>query len=116
LFAGLVVLLAALQTTHDERIRDSALLSTLGASRRQILASLIAEFLCLGLAAGVLAALAASGVAAVLAEVVFRMGLVINPWVWVVAPLICIALIVTGGLAGTRKALRTPPIVALRNG
>ncbi|MBF8269454.1 MAG: FtsX-like permease family protein [Gammaproteobacteria bacterium] len=116
LLAGLVVLLAALQTTHDERIRESALLSALGANRKQILASLIAEFLCLGLAAGVLAAFAATIIEAVLAEFIFRMEIVINPWVWLIAPSICLLLIVSGGLAGTRKVLKTPPMVALRNG
>ena len=115
LLAGLVVLLAALQTTHDERIYESALLSSLGANRKQILSSLVAEFLCLGLAAGILAAFAASIVEAVLTHAVFRMDIVINPWVWLIAPLVCVTLIVFAGLAGTRKVLSTPPIVALRN-
>jgi len=115
LLAGLVVLLAALQTTHDERIYESALLSSLGANRRQILSSLVAEFLCLGLAAGILAAFAASIIEVVLTEAVFRMDVVINPWVWIIAPLTCVTLIVLAGLAGTRKVLNTPPIVVLRN-
>lgn len=115
LLAGLVVLLAALQTTHDERIYESALLSSLGANRRQILASLVAEFLCLGLAAGVLAAFAATILESILAEMVFRMEIVINPWVWLIAPLACISFIVFAGLMGTRKALNIPPIVVLRN-
>jgi putative ABC transport system permease protein len=114
LLAGLVVLLAALQTTHDERIRESALLSSLGASRKQILASLTSEFLILGLTAGLLSAVVASGIEAIIADTVFRMEIVINPWVWLVAPSVCVILIVAGGLAGTRKALNTPPIVALR--
>lgn len=115
LLAGLVVLLAALQTTHDDRIYESALLSSLGARRKQILSSLVAEFLCLGLLAGILAAFAASSIEAILAEFVFRMEIVINPWVWIIAPAICVILIVFGGLAGTRKVLNTPPIVALRH-
>lgn len=115
LLAGLVVLLAALQTTHDERIYESALLSSLGANRRQILASLAAEFVCLGLAAGLLAAVAASIIEAVLSDMVFRMDIVVNPWAWLISPLVCVSLIVAGGLAGTRKVLNTPPIVALRH-
>ena len=114
LLAGIVVLLAALQTTHDERIYESALLSSMGANRKQILSSLVAEFLCLGLAAGILAAFAASIVEAVLTNAVFKMDIVINPWVWLIAPLVCVTLIVFAGLAGTRKVLNTPPIVVLR--
>ena len=75
----------------------------------------MAEFLCLGLAAGILAAFAASIVEVVLTEAVFRMDVVINPWVWLIAPLTCVSLIILAGLAGTRKVLKTPPIVALRN-
>lgn len=115
LLAGVVVLLAALQTTHDERIYESALLSSLGANRKQILSSLVAEFLCLGLAAGLLSAFAASIIEAVLTNAVFRMDIVINPWVWLIAPLVCVTLIIFAGLAGTRKVLNTPPIVALRH-
>ena len=115
LLAGIVVLFAALQTTHDDRIYESALLSALGANRRQILASLAAEFVCLGLLAGCLAAFAASIIEAILADAVFRMDVVVNPWVWLVAPLVCVLLILAGGLAGTRKVLSTPPIIALKN-
>lgn len=114
LLAGLIVMFAALQTTHDERTHESALLSALGANRAQILASLIAEFLCLGLIAGVLSAFAATALELALAEFVFKMDVSINPWVWLIAPLICSVVIVLGGLAGTRKVLSTPPMVALR--
>jgi putative ABC transport system permease protein len=114
LLAGLVVLMAALQTTHDERTYESALLSSLGANRNQILASLISEFLVLGLAAGILAAFAATVLESILASVVFNMDVVINPWVWVIGPGACAFMIVIGGLLGTRKVLNTPPIVALR--
>ena len=114
LLAGIVVLLAALQTTNDERSYESALLSSLGANRHQILSGLAAEFVCIGLVAGVMAALAASILEVVIADVIFRMEIGINPWVWLVAPLISVAIIVAGGLAGTRSVLKTPPIVALR--
>lgn len=114
LIAGLVVLMAALQTTHDERAHESALLSALGANRKQILSSLIAEFACLGLAAGILAAFAATIIEVILADMVFKMEVVINPWVWIIAPLLCTVIIILGGLAGTRRVLYTPPMVALR--
>ena len=114
LLAGVVVLLAALQTTNDERSYESALLSSLGANRHQILSGLVAEFVCLGLVAGFMAALAATALEAVIANLVFKMDIMVNPWVWLVAPLISVAVIVAGGLAGTRKVLNTPPMVVLR--
>ena len=114
LLAGLVVMLAALQTTHDERTYESALMSALGANRNQILASLIAELLCMGLIAGILSAFAATLLELILAQYVFQMTITINPWIWVIAPAICSIIIVIGGLAGTRHVFSTPPMIALR--
>jgi len=114
LLAGIIVLIAALQTTHDERTYEAALLSTIGANRKQILSSLITEFLCLGLIAGVLAAFSATLVQAMLARYVFNMDIVVNYWAWIIALLICAVVIVLGGLAGTRRVLYTPPVVILR--
>lgn len=114
LLAGMVVLLAALQTTNDERSYESALLSSLGANRNQILSGLVAEFVCLGLVAGVMAALAASVLEVIIADLIFKMEIAVNPWVWLVAPLISVVVIVAGGLAGTRRVLNTPPMIVLR--
>jgi putative ABC transport system permease protein len=57
-----MVLYAAISASHEERLYEGAVLRTLGATRRQVLLSLIAEFTTLGLLAGVLAACAASGI------------------------------------------------------
>lgn len=114
LLTGLAVLFAALQTTHDERGHEAALMSALGARRRQILAGLTAEFVCLGLLTGLLSALAASAIALILAEFVFNIKAVINPVIWLVAPLSCCLIIVLAGLLGTRKALSSSPMTVLR--
>src|SRR6202000_1287699 len=55
LVAGVVVLLAAVQSTRDERGYESAMLRTLGASRRTVLQGVAAEFSALGLLSGTLA-------------------------------------------------------------
>jgi putative ABC transport system permease protein len=109
-------MLAALQTIHDERTYESALMSALGANRNQILASLTAEFLCLGLIAGILSAFAATLLELILAQYIFQMSISINPWIWVIAPVICTIIIVVAGLAGTRHVFSTPPMIALRRG
>ena len=114
LLAGIIVLLAALQTTHDERRYETALLSTLGARRGHVLTGLLAEFALLGLIAGIVAALTATVAEMLLAEFVFHMDIMINPWVWLITPLLCTLVVVIGGLAGTRKVLSTPPVLALR--
>lgn len=60
--AGVVVLLGALQATHDEREKELAILRTLGARNRQLRGALLAEFAALGLVAGALAGVGATGI------------------------------------------------------
>ena len=71
LAAGLTVLLAAIQSTRDERRYESAMLRTLGASRRVVLTGVASEFTALGMLAGVLAAIGATIVGWVLATQLF---------------------------------------------
>ncbi len=112
--AGVIVLLAALQSTHDERRVESALLQSLGAERRRIVAGLAAEFLALGAVAGILAALGAAFTEALLAHFVFHLEIHINAWLWLLGPVACILVIVPAGLLGTWRVLFTPPVEILR--
>lgn len=114
LAAGLIVLIAAVQTTQDERRQESAVLRSLGASRRRILSALSAEFAVLGAIAGVLAAAGATLIEWILARFIFELEISFNPWVWSVGPIACVAVIVAGGYLGTRKILAVPAIEALR--
>lgn len=114
LITGLIVLFAAIQSTHDERTNEAALMSALGASRKQVISGLVAEFLFLGLITGILSAVAASIIELILAEFVFKIEVAINPLIWIIAPTVCCLIIVSTGLYGTRKVLFTPPMAVLR--
>jgi putative ABC transport system permease protein len=114
LLAGLVVLFATLQNTHDERRIEAAVLRSLGAGRGAILKSLAAEFLALGLIAGLLAALGATTISWLLARFVFDLPFAIDWLLWMLGPLSCTAVVLGTGLAGTRHVLHVPPMVALR--
>ena len=114
LLTGIAVLFAALQSTHDERTQESALMSALGASRKQIVSGLVAEFLFLGIITGLLSAIAASIIELALAEYVFKMDITVNPLIWLIAPIICSLIIITTGLLGTRKTLSSSPITILK--
>jgi len=112
--AGLVVLYAALQATHDERDFELAMLRTLGARNRQLRQALLAEFLVLGGVAGLLAGIGASALAWCLAHFVFKMAYV--PGVLpLLAGIVCGAVgVAVGGWFGTRGLLARPPLVSLR--
>jgi putative ABC transport system permease protein len=115
LAAGVVVLLAAVQSTRDERRYESAMLRTLGASRLTVLQGVAAEFSALGFLSGTLAAFGASGVGWFLARRLFALDFAVDPWVWVVG-LVCGTLLVgVSGTLATRQVVNTPPIVTLRD-
>jgi len=116
LAAGITVLLAAIQATRDERRYESAMLRTLGARRRVVLAGVASEFIALGMLAGVLAAIGATLAGWLLAREVFDLKYTIDPWVWAIG--LAAGAIVVGG-AGTlaaRGVVNHPPINTLREG
>src|SRR5471030_1169099 len=95
LVAGVLVLYAALLSTQDERVQEAALMRALGASRAQVAAAHRAEFLALGLVAGVLAAAWTTAIGYVLAERVFQFPWQFNAAIWIAGPvagLACVAL------------------------
>ena len=114
LLAGIVVLLAAVQTTLDERRYETAIIRTLGASRSRLTAGILAEFCTMGLLAGLVAAFAASLVGAVVGLQVFGLVYQPNPAVWLWGALAGSAVVGTVGYAGTRSVLDSPPIATLR--
>ncbi len=112
--AGLLVLLACIQASLDERFREHAVLRTLGAGRRLIQASLAIEFAWLGLAAGILAALGAEAAVYYLQTQVLEQGFRMHAWVWMTAPVLGMAVIAGLGLASTRGLLRAHPLALLQ--
>jgi putative ABC transport system permease protein len=109
LLAGVVVLLAAVQATREERRFEVALLRTLGASRRRVLAGLVTEFVSLGLLAGLLASLIASGVAYLLATRVFDLQFTLDPFVVGVGLVAGGVLVGLSGTLATYSVVRQPP-------
>ncbi|MEO5573802.1 MAG: FtsX-like permease family protein [Gammaproteobacteria bacterium] len=112
--AGLLVLYAAIQSTQDERRHESAILRALGASRRQLLQGLVAEFTVLGLLSGWVAALAASALGYILAKQVFNLSYTFNPGLWVAGMLVGVLGVGLVSTLGIRSILRQPPLQTLR--
>ncbi|UYC11394.1 FtsX-like permease family protein [Xanthomonas sp. CFBP 8445] len=114
LLAGALVLLAALQATAGERRYDSAVLRTLGARRGQLRGAVLVEFGALGLLAAILAVGAAAIIGTVVARQAFDLALS-PPWpALLLGGLGGVALSLLAGWSGTRRILRTPPALALR--
>ncbi|MCK6371229.1 MAG: FtsX-like permease family protein, partial [Gammaproteobacteria bacterium] len=114
LVAGVMVLLAAVQVTREERRFESAILHALGADRRKILQGVAVEFTALGGLAGALGALGATVIGLVLAQRVFNLDYIVSPILWPAGLLLgCLLVGLTGTLA-TRKAVNEPPVNVLR--
>jgi len=112
--AGLVVLFAAITSTQDERIFEGAILRTLGASRRQLATMQLAEFLAIGLLAGLIAAGGAVGTAMVLSDRVLNVPYEVS-WGLPITGLLVGALgVAIAGLLGTRRAVSSPPLATIR--
>ena len=114
LVAGITVLLAAIQATRDERRYESAMLRTLGASRRTVLIGVAAEFAALGLLAGVLAALGATIAGYFIATRLFNLEYSLDIWVWTVGIALGVLLVGISGTLATRSVVNHPPIATLR--
>lgn len=113
LFAGITVMLAAVNASRDERLRESAMLRTFGAGRATVMQGLVAEFVTLGALSGLLAAIAANATGAVLAERVFDFTYTGNPWMWLFGLVGGAAGVGIIGLLATRRVLDQPPMGVL---
>ena len=114
ILAGLAVLYAAIQANQDERRYESAMLRTLGASKKVLLQGLYAEFITLGALAGLLAGLSATLLAYVLAEKIFQFDYGLDISLGLSGVIAGVVIVGVAGLLGTRRVLNHPPIETLR--
>lgn len=114
MITGWIVLISAVRSSKNQRLKEIVLLRTIGAKGAQILAITAIEYLFLGVlsaAAGILMAMAGSWALAV-----FSFGSVFTPPVLPVLILFTgvTLLVVITGMLGSRGALNQPPLEVLR--
>jgi putative ABC transport system permease protein len=114
LLAGLIVLAGAIAAGHRRRVRESVVLKVIGATRRQILKIHAAEFAVLGLATGIVAAIAGSVAAWGVIVFVMQGEFELMPARLAVVVVGAIAATTALGLVGAHRALRRRPAVELR--
>jgi putative ABC transport system permease protein len=112
--AGLMVLLAAIQATRDERMFESAVLRTLGARRTVVLQGVAAEFTALGLLAGTLAAVGAGLIGYLLATEVFDLEYTPGPGLWLMGLSAGAAIVGISGTLAVRSVVNESPVATLR--
>lgn len=114
LLAGLTVLLAAVQSSRDERRYESAMLRTLGARRSTVVQGVLAEFVTLGTLSGLIAAAGASLAAYYLTTRWLELRYTFEWLPWIVGVGGGALLVATGGWLATRSVVNQPPLTTLR--
>lgn len=113
--AGLPIIIGTLLNGREDRLRESILLRTLGASARQVRAILLAEYLALGILSAIAGLVLAIGANAAMAIFMFEA----SPWPNF--PVVALALAsaavisVAGGAAVSRGISSKPPLALLRD-
>ena len=111
---GWIVLISAVLTSKSQRVKESILLRTLGASRKQITTINAIEYLFLGLfaaAAGLILAFAGSWA---LAKFTFNSEFIPPLWATPVLFSSVLGMVILTGILGSRNILNQPPLKILR--
>lgn len=113
---GLILLLAAVRNSLDDRLREGALYRTLGASGGQIRQIQCIEFILLGVLAGGLALMGSELTAMLLYRNLFELEYSLSFSHWLILPLSGGIIITLAGMWGTRQVIQRPPLQVLRAG
>jgi putative ABC transport system permease protein len=123
LFVGSFVIANSLSITIAQRTRELATMRTLGASRRQVLGSIVVEALVMGVFASVTGLFLGLGLAKLLFKLFDAVGFtlpnsgIIFPTSTVIVSLVAgIVVTVLASLRPAMRATRVPPIAAVREG
>jgi putative ABC transport system permease protein len=123
LFVGSFVIANSLSITIAQRTRELATMRTLGASRRQVLVSIVVEALVMGVLASITGLLLGFGLAKLLFKLFDAVGFtlpnsgIIFSWSTVIIALVAgIVVTLLASLRPALRATRVPPIAAVREG
>lgn len=123
LLVGAFMIFNTFSITVAQRTRESGLLRALGASRRQLMASVLIEAFAVGLVASVLGLFAGLGVAAGLKQLLTAVGMdvpgdgvVFKASTVVISMGAGIAVTVLAAVSPARKAAKVSPIAAMQQG
>src|SRR5919109_136158 len=123
LFVGAFLIFNTFSITVAQRMREFALLRTLGASRRQVWRAVVSEGLLLGLVGGALGFVIGIGTAALLRQLFIAFGAdlpskgnVIEARTVIVTILVGVLVSLVASLSPAIRAMRVPAVEALREG
>ena len=114
LACGAMVLFASIGVSFDERLRENAILRTLGSSRKMVLGALAVEYAALGAIAGFIAGMGAELILYFVQREVFSLTPQWNLNLWFLGVIGGTVIITALGLWRSRKIISVPPLQSLR--
>jgi len=111
---GIIVLAGAILTGRYQRIRETVLLRTLGATRRQLMQIQLIEYAVLGVLAAITGGVLAVAANLLLARFMFKTGLAFYPGLLLASVLVAVAITIVTGLVTNRGIVDHPPLEVLR--
>jgi putative ABC transport system permease protein len=115
ILTGFIVLIGAVRTSKYQRLRENAMLRTIGATSKQIMKMTFVEYALLGFL-GVISGVSLSVAGAfLLAKMVFKTQFIISWIPVVVIPIVIIGLVVLIGIVNNLKVIKTSPKEILRS-
>ncbi len=114
ILTGLIVLASSVATSRYQRIRESTLLRTLGARRRQIVQILSVEYLFLGVLSALTGLILSVAASTLLARYYFGLDFYPDPTVVIVGTAAVTALTIGIGMLNSRSVYRKTPLEVLR--
>ena len=114
LLAGLLVMISVIESSIDERLREGALIRSLGGTRRQLLLMQVGEFALFGLLAGTLAACGTELASYLLNTRVFHLSWAPAWLLWMSLPLAGAVVLGVAGWLGVRQVVSQSPAAILQ--
>jgi len=114
MMAGLMVLLAAVQSSMDIRNFESTILRTLGAQKSYLRSAIVSEFSLIGLMSGLMASAGTELTAFGLYKYIFELPFELHLWVWISGPIMGLTVITFAGYQASKRVLKQSPMVSLR--
>ncbi len=114
LLAGLLVMMSVIESSIDERLREGALIRSLGGTRRQLLIMQIGEFVLFGVLAGLLAAGGTELTSYLLNTRVFELSWEPAWFIWCALPLFGASVLGISGWLGIRRVISQSPANILK--
>jgi len=114
IITGLIVLASSVATSRFQRIKESVLLRTLGASKKQIIKILSVEYLFLGILSALTGLILSVGATWLLGYFYFDITFTPNLWVIIIGTVMVTALTIFIGMFNSRSVYKKTPLEVLR--